>query len=143
MNKKVLFLVLCGFGLLVLTGCGGKKLHCEINMDSFFRGYGNMKGIINVGFDKDGYASDVEVIMDGVVTSDEVKSSDMSEIKSRLEDVCKSNGSKYKNCDVSVNGKNFTMKASTSVKDSYSDLGERKTKEEAVEYFEKLGFTCN
>ena len=144
MNKKFLFLILCGFGLLVLTGCGGgDKLHCETDMDSFLSGLGTMRGTIDVGFDRDGYAKDVEVTMEGKITSDDVKESDMGAIKKKLEDVCSSNSSKYKSCDVSVNGKNFKMVASTSIEIGYAELGERKSKEEAKEYFKKLGFTCN
>lgn len=142
MKKKMMMALIAGCGLFLLTGCGGNKLNCEINRDSFLNGKGQMKGIINVGFDKDNYAENVEVIMEANITSDEVTEEQMDAIKTSLEDVCDQNASKYQNCNVSVNKKNVVMKANASIKDLYLELSDRKTKDEVKEYFEKNGFTC-
>ena len=141
--KKLGFLVigLC-CGLMLFTGCGKKTLNCEINMDSYMSGMGTMKGISNIGFDKDGYASDVEVAMEAKITSGDVTENDMNTIKSYLEQVCASNGSAYDSCNVKVSGKTVTMKATGSIKNIAQD-GVQRTKEEAKEYYENVGFTCN
>ena len=142
MKNKLLMGITIGFGLFILTGCGDNKLNCERPMDEYMSGRGTMKGIINVGFDKDNYAEDVEVIMEANITSDEVTDEQMESIKVMLDSVCDQNDTKYQNCDVSENKRNVVMRATASIKEAYKELSDRKTKEDVKEYFEKNGFTC-
>ena len=141
--KKVWLLVigLCAC-FMMFTGCGKKNtLNCEINMDRYMSGMGHMKGIYDIGFDKDGYASNVEVTMEAEITSSDVKDSDMATIKAYLEQVCSTNGSAYDTCNVKVKGKTVIMTATGSAK-NVTNSSDLKTKEEAKEYFENVGFTC-
>ncbi len=139
--KKVGLLVigLCACFML-FTGCGKKSLRCEINMDSYMNGMGHMKGIYDIGFDKDGYASDIEIVMEAEITSADINDSDMATLKAYLNSMCESGQVGFDSCDVSVKGKTVTMVATGSAKSVTKSNS--KTEEEAKEYFEKIGFTC-
>ena len=134
----VIGLCLC---LALFTGCGKKTLKCEINMDSRMQGYGTMRGTYNIAFDKDGYASDVEVVMDVQFTGSDITDDDMQAAKTYLEQYCNSTFKSLGDCTVKVKGKSMQLSVSGNIKEIAGSSN--KTKEEAKEYFEKSGFTCN
>ena len=139
MKKKNLAVFTLGCGLLLLTGCGGNKLTCTVDMSDELDGFGTMEAEVVFHFDSD-WKKVEEFDMEMIVElSDEFEDEAMDLFKGQLEEMCEGDDAP-KDCEVKVKGNKATLTASGD--SEIMEIEEDMTKEEVIEAMEDEGFTC-
>ena len=148
MKSKVLLLTLLVVAVVFMTGCGGKKLVCSMEQEQSFSGLGvKMSSEISFGLSKDDVVesatADIKVEIDKDSYSELEKAGSakttMEYFATQMESsFTASMPSDAVKTSTKVNKNVVTVTADIDV----TKAGETKTKDEAIEYYESLGYKC-
>ena len=142
-NKKYLGLLGLGCGVLLLTGCGGKTLNCEMDMSDMLAGIGNMTAEIEIDYNSDGTeAEKATMTMTVEVTSDDVTDEMIDSLEESLQGECDTEDSRFDSCKVKRDGKKIVMTATGSADSIEGEIEEQTTLEDAKKALEDAGYTC-
>ncbi len=148
MKAKLLSLTLLVVAVVFMTGCGGKKLVCTMEQEQSFSGVGvKMSTEISFGLTKDDVvdsaSADIKVEIDKASYEELEKAGQakqtMDYFATQME---KSFTSSMPADAVKANTKVNKNVVTVTADIDMSKAGETKTKDEAIEYYESLGYKC-